>query len=93
MLNRNGEIFMYAQIIIEIPAKSVDKMFTYIIPNSLLGKVLVGARVKVPFGHQVLEGFVLIILTSPLLLVLFIIIFSTKLILKLSVIEILLYKL
>ena len=55
---------MYAQIIIEIPAKSVDKMFTYIIPNSLLGKVLVGARVKVPFGHQVLEGFVLKIMNE-----------------------------
>ena len=50
---------MYAQVIVEISAKAVDRMFTYHIPNHLLGKVLIGARVKVPFGHQVLEGFVL----------------------------------
>ena len=50
---------MYAQVIIEISAKAVDKMFTYKIPKSLQEKVKIGARVKVPFAHQILEGFVL----------------------------------
>ena len=50
---------MYAEVIIEISAKAVDKVFTYIIPMILKEKIKVGARVKVPFAHQVLEGFVL----------------------------------
>ena len=47
----NGGIFMYAQVIIEITAKAVDKTFTYKIPENLEGKVCVGSRVKVPFAH------------------------------------------
>ena len=55
---------MYAKVIIEITAKAVDKTFTYKIPNNMLGKELVGARVKVPFGHQTLEGFVLKVINN-----------------------------
>ena len=50
---------MYAQVILEIPAKAIDKTFTYTIPKDLEKKVKVGSRVKVPFGNQILEGFVL----------------------------------
>ena len=50
---------MYAQVIVEISAKAVDKMFTYQIPKSMKDIIKIGARVKVPFGHQSLEGFVL----------------------------------
>lgn len=50
---------MYARVIVEIGVKAVDKMFTYIIPDNIKDKIKVGARVKVPFGHQLLEGFVL----------------------------------
>ena len=50
---------MYAEVIIEISAKAVDKVFTYIIPTPLQEKIKLGARVKVPFAHQTLEGFVL----------------------------------
>ena len=50
---------MYAKVIIEIGVKAVDKLFIYLIPIDLRDKVKVGARVKVPFGHQMLEGFVL----------------------------------
>ena len=60
----NGGTFMYAKVIIEITAKAVDKTFTYKIPNNMLGKELVGARVKVPFGHQTLEGFVLKVINN-----------------------------
>jgi len=50
---------MYANVIIEITAKSVDKMFTYKIPERYHSIIKVGARVKVPFGTKTLEGFVL----------------------------------
>ena len=49
---------MYAKVITEITAKAVDKMFIYKIPKDMK-KIKVGSRVKVPFGHQELEGFVL----------------------------------
>ena len=55
---------MYAKVIVEISAKSVDKPFTYVIPSSLEKKVKVGARVKVPFGKRLLEGFVLQIINE-----------------------------
>ena len=48
---------MFAQVLVEIKAKNLDKTFTYKIPNNL--NVEVGERVLVPFGKQKLEGFVL----------------------------------
>lgn len=50
---------MYAKVIVEIGVKAVDKMFTYLVPEMMREMIQVGARVKVPFGHQMLEGFVL----------------------------------
>lgn len=50
---------MYAKVIVEITAKAVDKMFTYKIPDNMIPKIKIGSRVKVPFGYQQLEGFVL----------------------------------
>ena len=50
---------MYASVIVEIGVKNVDKTFTYLIPDELRGKIRVGSRVKVEFGRQLLEGFVL----------------------------------
>ena len=55
---------MYAEVIIEISAKALDKTFTYKIPNNIKEKTKIGARVKVPFGHQILEGFVLKIINN-----------------------------
>lgn len=49
---------MIAEVLVQINI-NVDKTFTYLIPNKLLDKVLVGVRVKVPFGKTILEGFVL----------------------------------
>ncbi len=48
---------MFAQVLVEIKAKSIDKTFTYRIPNDM--KVAVGMRVLVPFGKRNIEGFVL----------------------------------
>ena len=50
---------MFASVLVEIGAKSVDKLFTYIIPNNLINDVKIGVRVKVPFGTMTLEGFLL----------------------------------
>lgn len=48
---------MYAEVLVEIKAKAVDKTFTYRIPEGM--KLEVGVRVLVPFGRRNLEGFVL----------------------------------
>ena len=50
---------MYAEVIVEIPVKAVDKLFTYRIGNNIANDIKIGARVKVPFGRLILEGFVL----------------------------------
>lgn len=48
---------MFAKIVIEYPVKSLDKSFTYKIPEHL--KIMVGMKVYVPFGNQNVQGFVL----------------------------------
>ncbi len=50
---------MYAQVIVEYPVKTLDKTFTYSIPSILKNVLLVGMKVKVPFGTKEIEGFVL----------------------------------
>ena len=52
-------LYMYALVLIEYSVKSLDKTFIYKIPDSLLGIVTSGMKVKVPFGHQLVNGFVL----------------------------------
>ncbi len=46
---------MYADVLVEIVSKNIDKTFTYKVPDN----VKVGMRVKVPFGKRIIEGFVL----------------------------------
>lgn len=50
---------MVAKVLVEIKAGTVDKTFTYSIPSALEDKIKVGIRVLVPFGRQMVEGFVL----------------------------------
>ena len=50
---------MFVDVLVELKAKSLDKTFTYKVPNSLKEQVEIGKRVKVPFGRQKLEGFIL----------------------------------
>ena len=50
---------MYANVIVEIGVKNVDRMFTYIVPDNIKDDIRIGARVKVPFANKTLEGFVL----------------------------------
>ena len=50
---------MYADVLVEIKAKQVDKTFTYLIPTILKDKLKVGHLVVVPFGKKEIEGYVL----------------------------------
>ena len=48
---------MYAKVLTQYKVKSLDKVWTYKIPENL--KVLVGSKVKIPFGKVILNGIVL----------------------------------
>ncbi len=49
---------MYAEVLIEYSAKSIDKTFTYLIPSNLKDDIKVGMKVLVPFGSKIINGFV-----------------------------------
>ena len=53
--------YRYAKIIINISHESVDRPFTYIIPEALKEVIFVGTGVMVPFGqgNKLKQGFVL----------------------------------
>ncbi|MBU3180417.1 primosomal protein N' [Clostridium psychrophilum] len=54
-------MYQYAGVVVNNDSVQVDKVFTYKIPISLMGSVLLGFRVKVPFGrgNKTLDAFVL----------------------------------
>ncbi|MDO5695414.1 MAG: primosomal protein N' [Eubacteriales bacterium] len=42
---------MYAQIIIDINARQIDRVFDYIVPPELADRIRIGTPVKIPFGR------------------------------------------
>ncbi len=54
-------MYQYAGVVVNNDSVQVDKVFTYKIPISLMGSVLLGFRVKVPFGrgNKTIDAFVL----------------------------------
>lgn len=50
---------MYAKVLVQYGVKSLDRTFTYHIPESLVNEIEVGMKVYVPFGNQKINGFVL----------------------------------
>ncbi len=49
----------YANVIINVKTRQLDKLFTYVIPPELRGNILAGHRVVVPFGKgQFIDGLV-----------------------------------
>jgi primosomal protein N' (replication factor Y) (superfamily II helicase) len=50
---------MYAEVLTEYSVKSLDKTFTYLIPNDMQSILKVGMKVVVPFGKQTINGFVI----------------------------------
>ena len=49
---------MYAEVLIEYGVKTLDKTFTYIIPEHLKSELQIGMKVIVPFGKKTINGFV-----------------------------------
>lgn len=49
---------MYAEVLIEYGVKSLDKTFTYIIPEHLKEDLKVGMKVLIPFATKTINGFV-----------------------------------
>ena len=50
---------MLASVLIEYSAKSLDRVFDYLIPEKLAGKLKIGHKVIVPFAKVKVEGFVI----------------------------------
>ncbi len=50
---------MYAKILVEYNVKTLDKTFTYKVADKIKDTIKVGMKVKVPFGHTYINGFVL----------------------------------
>ena len=50
---------MIANIIVDHRSKNVDRVFDYLVPEELEGKLEIGSRVLVPFsaGNREVEGF------------------------------------
>ncbi|NWK84350.1 primosomal protein N' [Staphylococcus sp. GSSP0090] len=56
---------MIAKVIVDIPSKSVDFTFDYIIPIRLQSMIQIGMRVIVPFGPRTIQGYVMQITDEP----------------------------
>ena len=50
---------MYANVVVEYPVKTLDKEFTYYVPEELQSQVKVGMKVAVEFGKKDIQGFIL----------------------------------
>ena len=50
---------MTVNVLVELSNRNVDKTFTYNGPQELVSRIKKGIRVKVPFGKNKLEGFVI----------------------------------
>lgn len=50
---------MTVNVLVELSNRNIDKLFTYKVKSSQEKDIKVGVRVKVPFGKQKLEGFIM----------------------------------
>ncbi len=50
---------MYANVLVEYNVKALDKTFTYKVADKIKNTLKVGMKVKVPFGHTYVNGFVI----------------------------------
>ncbi|MCM8526923.1 MAG: DEAD/DEAH box helicase family protein, partial [Lentisphaeraceae bacterium] len=48
-----------------LPDVSLEKEFEYIIPHELAEQVTLGCRVKIPFGHRQITGYVIEVVDEP----------------------------
>ena len=47
-----------AAVLVDLVTSATNKTFTYSVPDSLLGQVGCGTKVRIPFGPRVLTGYV-----------------------------------
>ncbi len=57
--------FSYADVIVGIQAKALDRTFQYHIPEELSGKIDIGSVVELPFGARTVTGYVVGFSDSP----------------------------
>ena len=50
---------MIIRVLVELSSFNIDKTFSYHVKDDLIDKIQIGIRVLVPFGKQIVEGFVL----------------------------------
>ena len=50
---------MIVGVLVELSNKNIDRIFDYLVPVNLIQNIKIGIRVTVPFGTQILEGFIL----------------------------------
>lgn len=55
----------YAGIAVSIPTKSIDRLFTYKIPEQFEAQIDIGSVVKIPFGAKTEYGYVIEISETP----------------------------
>ena len=55
----------YAEVIINVTARRLDRVFHYRVPEELSGKLTAGMRVIVPFAGRTVEGYVLGFCETP----------------------------
>jgi len=48
-----------AKVVVDVPASQTNKVYDYLIPESLFGTIEIGMRVIVPFGPRTIMGYVL----------------------------------
>lgn len=48
-----------AKVVVDVPASQTNKVYDYLIPESLSGTIEIGMRVIVPFGPRTIMGYVL----------------------------------
>ncbi len=50
---------MFAEILIEYSAKKIDNYFTYLVPKKYKNTIKSGMKVQIPFGNNIINGFVM----------------------------------
>lgn len=55
----------FAEVVVDIPSYSVDRLYHYEVPTELLGECCLGHRVYVPFGRRKVTGYVVGFVDEP----------------------------
>ena len=64
---RDGSVgdVRFASVVVDIPARELDRAFDYAVPETLASQVEVGVTVLVPFSHREVVGYVVALSDEP----------------------------